>query len=102
MVVTLPLFELTGQFGHGWFVRREDGVGRKVNIVVWSNAAQYMGNVVDNGLTTVVQAGFVQLPGLAMSNHGVELVDGGNEDKLGVFEDLGITIVSCVSHVLLQ
>lgn len=45
----------------------------------------------DYGLTLIVQFRFVHPPRFVVSDHGEELVDGSDENELGVFEGFSIS-----------
>lgn len=62
----------------------------KVDVAVGTDATELLGNVVDHGLAAVVEVRLAEIPGLRVADHGVELVDGGDEGELGVFEDFGV------------
>jgi hypothetical protein len=54
---------------------------------VGADAAELRGDVVDDGLAARVEGGWGERPGLGGEDHGVELVDGGDQGVLRVFED---------------
>lgn len=93
VAVLLLLLELAGQLGEAGLVLGEDGVHGQVEVAVGADAAELGGDVVDDGLAAVVELWLAELPGLAAADHGVELVDGGDEGELRVFEDFGVSVV---------
>jgi len=63
----------------------------EVDVAIGSDAAKLLRDVVDHGLPAVVELGLTQLPGLVIPDHGVKLVDSGDEGELGVLEHLGVS-----------
>lgn len=72
----------------------------EIDIAIRSDASQLLCNVVDHGLATVVELGLAKVPGLVISKHGIQLVYGGNEGELGVFENFSVSVSRHVSELI--
>lgn len=59
--------------------------------VAGSNAAQQLRNVLDDGLTPVIELGLTHLPRLRVSDHAVQLANGCYQDVLSVLQYLGVS-----------
>jgi hypothetical protein len=85
------LLELACELRQALLVLWETGVDGEVDIAVGSYAAKLLGDVVDYGLTAVIEVRLAKVPLLAIADHRVQLVNGGDEGKLSVLKDLGIS-----------
>lgn len=102
LLVLLLLLKLARKLGQALLVLWENGVDGEVNVAVWSNAAELLRDVVDDGLAAVVEIRLAKVPLLAIADHRVELVHGGDEGKLSVLQDLSVSAKQRVSRSAFQ
>lgn len=98
LLVLLLLLKLARELGEALLVLGEDRVDWEVDVAVGAYAAELLGDVVDYWLAAVVEIRLAKVPLLAVADHRVQLVHGGDEGKLGILKDLGISAKNCVSR----
>lgn len=64
----------------------------EIDVAIRSDASQLLCNVVDYGLAAVVDVRLAKIPGLAIPDHGVQLVNSSNESELSVLQNLGVSV----------